>query len=135
MVIDSGIFVLLTDRLAKQYQYLEQGVSSGIPDGSNGNDYDIVTGTDDYDVERVVGTAAETFDVNYTVAKVVASVGSFATLINGIETNLKTFSYATFDTYCSGQGVKVAKLFDDVYYIVKNKHIAALYVEDRVVTL
>ena len=127
-VVSKTIFEVHADRLAKQHELIKAGLASAAVSGVNGDHFEIVTASDDYDVENDYITPANTLDANCTVSSILGNNTDFRSLINASETHVRGEDYANLDDYLSGIGCNVGDNYDELYNDVRGLHLDAINV-------
>ena len=127
-VISKAIFEKHSDRVAKQYELIKAGVVAAAVDGVNGDHFDIVTASDDYDVENAYITPANSLDTNCTITSILGNNTDFRGIINASETHVRGESYANLDAYLSGLDCNVDDNYDELYNAVRSAHLDAINV-------
>jgi len=128
-MISGNTFIRRADRLAKQAEILYQAVENMKPAGSDGKKhFDIITETDDYNVERDFSDPAKNLDDKLDFKMVAAGISLIASNINIDETHVRGQGYSSLDAYLSGNDLDVSYRYNQLRNAVRGDNLLSVNV-------
>ena len=134
-IIDKDTFQIRSDRLAKQSDLVSSAIDLAFIAGDNGKHFDIVTESDDYDVEKDYITPCHDFDEGFTFDAVVGGASLFSKQINTDVTHVVRMGETNMDSYLSGLDFNVSPEYEKLYHSVRGSHLDAIDVFGAPVSL
>jgi hypothetical protein len=125
------VFKGIADRMAKQYSFIKVCFDALSSTGNGTNYYDMVTNTNDPDVELAMLQASYNADVEFetnTPQKIAKGLSSYTNLISSFESHLQregSLSLRTWDAYCEAQDVRVSDYTNQIHYSRNNTYMNA----------
>ena len=137
MAVTIAQFLEITDRLAAQWEMLNDDINSANADGASGDKFlDIVFDSGDQPFISRMTRGANFTDNNLSGTYLKSVMRWYRDIIWALDQWLKNDAgYNTIEDYLSANSAKVSSLFDALWLMVMKRNITPAYVEDRAVAL